>query len=124
MPLKTFGFCFVLFMWIIFFEVFIEFVTALLLFYVLVFGPQGLWGLSSPTRHRTCTLEAELLTTGPLGKSLGYFLKSDLCFRPSFGTLDLGAQTFRFWAGLRSLWVLGSSLTKLEGEQNDLYYSF
>ena len=31
------------------FKVFIEFVTILLLFYVLGFGPRGLWGLSSPT---------------------------------------------------------------------------
>ena len=33
-----------------FFKVFIEFVTILLLFYVLVFGPLGMWGLSSPPR--------------------------------------------------------------------------
>ena len=35
--------------WIIF-KVFIEFVTILLLFYVLVFWLQGMWDLSSPTR--------------------------------------------------------------------------
>ena len=41
-------------MWTIF-KVFIEFVTILLLFYVLVFWPQGMWDLSSPTRDRTRT---------------------------------------------------------------------
>ena len=34
-------------------KVFIDFVTILLLFYVLVFWPRGMWDLSSPTRHRT-----------------------------------------------------------------------
>ena len=42
------------FMWIIF-KVFIEFITILLLFYVLVFWPQGMWDLSSQTRDQTCT---------------------------------------------------------------------
>ena len=32
------------------FKVFIEFVAILLLFYVLVFWPQGMWDLSFPTR--------------------------------------------------------------------------
>ena len=36
-------------MWTIF-KVFTEFVTILLLFYVLVFWPRGTWDLSSPTR--------------------------------------------------------------------------
>ena len=39
-------------MWIIF-KVFIEFVTILLLFSVLVFWPRGMWDLSSLTRDRT-----------------------------------------------------------------------
>ena len=38
-----------------FFPVFIEFVTVLLLFYVLVFCSQSMWDLSSPTRDRTLT---------------------------------------------------------------------
>ena len=42
-------------MWIIF-KVFIEFVTILHLFYVLVFWPQGMWDLNSLTRDQTCTL--------------------------------------------------------------------
>ena len=37
------------------FKVFIEFVTILLLFYVLVFWPRGMWDLSSQTRDQTCT---------------------------------------------------------------------
>ena len=41
-------------MWTIF-KVFIEFVTLLLLFYVLVFWLRGMWDLSSPTRGRTHT---------------------------------------------------------------------
>ena len=48
------SFCFFFLMWTIF-RVFIEFVTILLLFYVLVFWPRGIWDLSSPTRDRTCT---------------------------------------------------------------------
>ena len=43
-------------MWTIFFKVFIEFVTILLLFYVLVLWPRGMWDLSCPTRDRTLTL--------------------------------------------------------------------
>ena len=42
-------------MWAIFFEVFIEFVTILLLFYVLVFWPRGMWDLSSSIRDQTST---------------------------------------------------------------------
>ena len=41
-------------MWTIL-KVFIEFVTILLLFCVLVFWPRGMWDLSSPTRDQTCT---------------------------------------------------------------------
>ena len=37
------------------FKVFIEFVTILLLFYVLGFWAHGMWDLSSPTRDRTRT---------------------------------------------------------------------
>ena len=59
-------------MWIIF-KVFIEFVTMLLLFRVLLFWPQGMWDFSSPTRNQptSSALEGEVLTTGPPGKPLG-----------------------------------------------------
>ena len=36
------------------FKVSIEFVIVLLLFYVLVFWPGGMWNLSSPTRDGIC----------------------------------------------------------------------
>ena len=56
-------------MWTIF-KVFIEFVTILFLFSVLVFWPWGMWDLGSPVRARTCTpCIGRLLTTGPSGKS-------------------------------------------------------
>ena len=41
-------------MWTIL-KVFIELVTTLLLFYVLVFWPRGMWDPSSPIRDRTYT---------------------------------------------------------------------
>ena len=41
-------------MWTVF-KVFIEFVTTVLLFYVLSFLPRGMWDLSSLTRGCTCT---------------------------------------------------------------------
>ena len=40
----------------LFFKVFIEFVMMLLPFYVLVFWPQGMWDLRSPTRDQMYTL--------------------------------------------------------------------
>ena len=61
-------------MWTIF-KVFIEFVTILLLFYVLVFWPRGMWDLSSPPgiEPTPSALEGEVLATGPQGKSLFFF---------------------------------------------------
>ena len=41
-------------MWIIF-KVFVEFVTILLVFYVLGFCLQGMWDLNCPARNQTCT---------------------------------------------------------------------
>ena len=53
-------------------EVFIEFVTVLLLFYVLIFRPQGMCNFSSPgTEPTPPALEGEVLTTGLPGKSPG-----------------------------------------------------
>ena len=65
-----FIFCFIL-MWTIF-KVFIEFVTVLLLFYVLVFWPQGMWllGPRPGIEPAPPALEGEVLTTGPPEKSL------------------------------------------------------
>ena len=58
-------------MWTIL-KVFIESVTRLLLFYVLAFWPRGRWDLNSlpGIKPSPPTLEGELLTTGPPGKSL------------------------------------------------------
>ena len=58
-------------MWALF-KVFIEFVTTLLLFYVLVFWSRGMRDLSSPTRgfNPWKGLEGKVLTTGPPGKTL------------------------------------------------------
>ena len=49
------------------FKVLIEFVTVLLLSYVLVFWPQGIWDLNSLTRDQTCIsyIQGEVLTTVP-----------------------------------------------------------
>ena len=56
-------------MWTIL-NIFIEFVTALLLFYVLVFWPRSMWGLSCPgIDPAPLSLEGEVLTTGPPGES-------------------------------------------------------
>ena len=54
-PILWFFFFRFFFMWTTF-KVFIEFVTILLLFYVLLFWPRGMWDLSSLTRDQTCTL--------------------------------------------------------------------
>ena len=57
-------------MWTIF-KVFIEFVTMLLLFYVLVFWPEAC-GILAPqpgTEPAPPALEGEVLTTGPPGTS-------------------------------------------------------
>ena len=56
-------------MWTIL-NIFIEFVAALLLFYVLVFWPRSMWGLSCPRIDPApLSLEGEVLTTGPPGES-------------------------------------------------------
>ena len=61
------------------FKVFIEFVTILLLFYVLGFWPRGMWDLSFPTRDGTAppALEGDVLTTGPPGKSSQNFFMAE-----------------------------------------------
>ena len=88
--LKLYCFFFFL-MWTIF-KVFIEFVTILLLFCVLVFWLGGMWDLSSPTRDQTIppALEGEILTTGPPGKSLVFvvFVKSQTSLIVLLMTVD------------------------------------
>ena len=62
-------------MWTIF-KVFIEFVTILLLFHVLVFWPQSIWNFSTQPGIKPAppALEGEIATTGLPGKSLLDFL--------------------------------------------------
>ena len=56
----------------IFSKVFVEFVTVLFLFYVLIFWPQGMCNFSSPgTQPTPPALEGEVLTNGLPGKSPG-----------------------------------------------------
>ena len=64
---------FLFLMWIIL-KVYIELVTILPLFYVLVLGPAGMWDLDSLTRDWTHTpaLEGKILTSEPPGKSYMY----------------------------------------------------
>ena len=52
-------------------KVFIEFVTILLLIYILVFWPRAMWDLSYPIRDWSCTPASggDVLTTEPPGKS-------------------------------------------------------
>ena len=51
-------------MWTIF-KVFTEFVTILLLFYVLVFWPRGMWDLNSQPGISPTPPALKVLTTGP-----------------------------------------------------------
>ena len=67
-------------MWTIF-QIFIESVIILLLFYVLAFWPWGMWDLHSwaGTESLLAVLEGEVATTGPLGKSQDFPLKKSKC---------------------------------------------
>ena len=64
-----------------FFKVFIEFVTVLLLLYVLVFWPRSRWDLSSPPAMELAhpAWEGEILTAGLPGRSLGFSLSFIPC---------------------------------------------
>ena len=72
--------------------IFIEFVTILLLFHVSFFWPWGKWDLSSLTRDwtHTATLEDEILTTGPPGKSHILFHSKRWCCESA--TLNMPAN--------------------------------
>ena len=64
-------------MWTIF-KASVEFVTILLLFSVLVFWPRGILVPRPGIEPATPTLEGKVLTTGPPGKSLLFFIKVEL----------------------------------------------
>ena len=61
-----------LFMWTIF-KVFFKFVTILLLFYVLVFWPQGTWDISSQTGIETASLQWKSPPLDKQGSSILHF---------------------------------------------------
>ena len=69
------------------FKVFTEFITMLLLFYILAFWPQGTCDPSSLTRElieiKFPTVEGEVATTGPLGKFLLFLSDSEQKLSPS-----------------------------------------
>ena len=60
-------------MWIIL-KIFIEFVTILLLFYVLDFWPRGMWDPQPGIQPAPPAVEGEVLMTGPPEKSLSTLL--------------------------------------------------
>ena len=65
-----------LFFFLTIFKVFIEFVTILLLFYVLVFWRRGMWDLPGPGLEPVFNaLAGGFLTTAPPGKPNFYTLK-------------------------------------------------
>ena len=99
---KTFFKIFTFLMWTTF-KVFIEFLTILHLLHVLVFWPQGLWDLSSPIRDQTHipSLEGEVLTPGPPGKSQKGFFKHHLNY---IMKLHFLCPSFWFWISC-CLWV-------------------
>ena len=76
----------------LFFKVFIELVTKLLLFYVLAFWPQGMWDPSSPTSDwtRTPSTGRQISATGPPGKSLSSAVLSVECLHIS--TLNINMK--------------------------------
>ena len=107
-------------MWTIF-KVFIELITILLLFYVLVFWPQGMWDLRSPTRDRTPppALEGKVLTAGPPGKSpLMSILKQQITLLPPLlsavslsSSMDLNFLTLYTYQNGRDSFLMQAVIT-------------
>ena len=79
------------------FKVFIEFVTILLLFYVLGFWPWSMWDLASQPgiKHAPLALEGKVLTSGPPKKSQVYSLL--LSFFLNSGALDFNTSLYLFY---------------------------
>ena len=94
------------------FKVFIEFVTTLLLFYILLFWPWGTWDLNSLTRDqtRTSSPEGEVLTTGPPGKSpkLSFNVLSRL--KSTITSMTNSGSTWSSKQG--STWIMNLSCSK------------
>ena len=94
------------------FKVFIEFLTILLLFYILLFWPWGTWDLSCLTRDqtRTSSLEGEVLTSGPPRKSpkLSFNVLSRL--KSTITSMTNSGST---WSSKqRSTWITNLSCSK------------
>ena len=81
----------------IIFKVFIEFVTIMLLLYVLGFWPWSMWDLSSQPgiEHAPLALEGKVLTTGLPRKSQVYSLL--LSFFLNSGSLDFNTSLYCFY---------------------------
>ena len=81
-----------------FLKVFIEFITVLLLFYVLVVWPQGMWDLVPQAGIKPVppALEGAVLTPGSSGK----FQHTSLFEEPTFGFFSL-----MYMVDLQTAWV-------------------
>ena len=93
---------------VFFFKVFIDFVTILLLFYVLFFGHKacGILALQPGIRPVSPELEGDVLTPGPPGKSLSFQFKGVQAGTPGGCKVDV------FHASL----VCPKSRTKMQKE--------
>ena len=122
-------------MWTIFFYVFIEFVTILLLFIFCLFGPKA-HGISVPwlgIELAPRALEGEVLTTGPRGMSLpagalrGSFHLSQTFFTSWFtfsthGSMQNHQMENKLGASCRESHSLGTSVRPGFWEQVPCYY--
>ena len=89
-------------MWTIF-KVFIEFVTILLLIFVLVFWPQDMWDLSSPTRDWTCTpcIGRRSLNHWTARDVPKYYLNKRLCIHSFVFIIDCFIKVCKYLEFLR-----------------------
>ena len=104
-------------MWTIFKD-FIEFVAILLLFYILVFWPQGTWDLSFPTRDwtRICRIEWWSLNHWITREvpELGLTFILTLTVWPSVSDPNFGCISFLLACKMRSMLIL-----TIEGSDED-----
>ena len=91
----------------------IEFVTILLLFYFLIFWPEGRWDLTFPSGSKPLpsALEGKVLTTGPPGKYLRKVLTDPL-------KMGEEQQIQDQWAGRR----LGGGRLRPRGSSGEAYH--
>ena len=86
-----------------YFKVFIEFVTILVLFYVLVFGSRayGILALWPGIQSEPPVLEGDVLTTGPPRKSLEW-----ISIKYNYSWASLVAQMVKNLPAMQETWVL------------------